>query len=439
MSLLERFAQTKERVGRALLGEQAQIEGASYKSSFYNWPAVSDDLLAAKGSAASVYRKMRFDPEIKTALTIVIGGLFARGWKILPAVNEQDEYYTEALKQSNYAQWSFDNMQGSLDDVIEECLIDSFCYGIAVPEKVWVLVENDEYIGNITYKAIKPKDPSLFNFAIDPYGNPTSLVQQVDGQIINCDLDKFAILRINSEHGNPNGVSELRGAHKFWWMKDNMLKFWAVFLEKYGAPTAVGTCKRGTPKAAQDHLKSVLDKIQQETAIVIPDDITVDLLEAARSGDTSGFERLINYCDKQLVKSLLGQTLTTDEGRRSGSFALGAVHEAVQTIIINRIRRKAEEWMDESIIRPLIDYNFAERHYPNFVLPLDQKDVASLSEAIFRLVSCEVVDPRESWTREYLGLPTREDLPPMPEPAAATEPPTTPVSPRTQEAQTKGV
>jgi len=207
----------------------------------------------------------------------------------------------------------------------------------------------------------------------------------------------------------------LRAAYKYYWLKDKMLQFWAIFLEKYGAPTAKGTYPRGTPKTLQDDLKTVLDKIQQETSIILPDEMAVELLEAARSGETSGFERLITYCDKQMVKCLLGQTLTTDEGRRTGSFALGRVHEDIQEIVIRRMQRKAEEWVDETLIRPLVDYNFAEHYYPNFSLPLEQGNIRELSESIFRLVTCEAVDPRESWIREYLALPKRENLP-EPEP-----------------------
>ena len=400
---------------KAPMGEEAAIEGARYKSSFYNWPAVTDDLLTSKGGAASIYRKMRFDPEIKMATTILIGGLLSRGWKVHSSVAEGEDGFEAAAAQASFVQYAFDEMPGSLDDVIEECMADALWYGTAIAEKVWRIIDEPAYAGLVSYQAIKPKAPWLFYFDIDDYGNPKRLMLMDSGIPVECGIEKFSVLRLNAEHGKPEGVSELRAAYKFWWMKDKMLQFWAIFLEKYGAPTAKGSYRRGLPKAAQDELKNVLDKIQQETAIVLPDDVTVELLEAARSGETSGFERLIGYCDKQMVKCLLGQTLTTDEGRRTGSFALGEVHEKVQEIVIKRMQRKAEEWVDETLIRPLIDYNFAEHYYPNFSLPLDQKNIRELSESIFRLVTCEAVDPRESWIREYLGLPNREELPEVPE------------------------
>jgi phage gp29-like protein len=195
------------------------------------------------------------------------------------------------------------------------------------------------------------------------------------------------------------------------------VQWWAIYLEKYGMPTVKGTVPTGTPQAQRTELLNALKSIQQETALVHTIDQTVEFLTATLPATgTGGFESAIAYCDKQIVKGLICQTLTTDEGERVGSMALGKVHESILDILLKKLRRKLEEMVDEQIIRPLIDYNFAQRFYPNFALSIDEKDVSGLSEAIFRLVSCEAVDPRESWIREYLGLPAREELEPEPIP-----------------------
>jgi phage gp29-like protein len=400
--------------GKAIMGEQALIAGARYDaSSYYSWPMVTDDLLTAKGGALKVYRAMRSDPMVKDALTIRVGGLFRRGWKLIPGAEQGERNYDRAIEQAKFVKWVFDDMHGSVDDFVKETAKDAICYGSGIPELVWRLLDNGPYAGNLAYKAIKPKAPWAFYAEMDDYGNQTGLVQQVDGAIIHCDLSKFAILRFETEHGNPAGVSELRGAYRFYYIKDKMTQYWSIFEEKYGSPTAKGSYKRGLPTVDQEKLRSVLDSIQQETAIVLPDDVTVELMEAARSGDTSGFERFIAYCDKQMAICLLGQTLTTGEGNRSGSFALGSIHADQQDIIINDTRRMVEQWMDESIIRPLIYYNFSEPYYPNFSLPLDEKNIAALAQPMFQLVSCGIVDARESCARDILGLPEREELPPL--------------------------
>ena len=176
-------------------------------------------------------------------------------------------------------------------------------------------------------------------------------------------------------------------------------------------PIAKGTYPIGTSKEIQNDLLAVLSKIQTETAIVHQDDQTVEYMTANQS-DKGSYQEILEYCGKQITKAILGNTLSTDEGTRVGSLALGKVHQDVLKLYITKLKRQIEEYVDENIIRDLIDYNFTERLYPNFVLPLDEKDMATLSEVIYRLMSVGEIDTRETWTREYLGLPAKEEFEP---------------------------
>ncbi len=408
------------------LQETGKATGSLYLSEAYRWSAINDDLVTAKGS--SIYSDMRHDPELKAALVIMTAGILAKGWELQPYREAADDAKPSAAakEQADFAQKCFDRIPGSLDDVLEETLRDAVAYGTGIAERNWEYIETGEHAGKIGYKSIKTKDPSTFYFGLDEFNNITTLEVQTTGAREAVPIDKFAIFTIRSEHGEPWGTSEFRAAYRWYWLKNNLVKWWAVFLEKYGMPTAKGSVPRATSKAARTELLNVLKTIQQETAIVVDETHAVEFLTAAQSVGQDGYQALIGYCDKQMVKSLIGQTLTTDEGERVGSMALGKVHESVQALILKRIRRRLEEYVDEQLIRPLLDYNFADPLYPNFSLLLDEKDVNSLSEAIFRLISCEQVDPRESWIREWLGLPAREELPPMPEPQLPQGPPKIP-------------
>ncbi|MCL6630869.1 MAG: DUF935 domain-containing protein, partial [Armatimonadetes bacterium] len=202
-----------------------------------------------------------------------------------------------------------------------------------------------------------------------------------------------------------------------------ILRFWNIYLEKFGMPTAKGAYRRGMPKNQQDELLRVLDKIQQETAIVVPEDVTVELLEAHRGGE-AGYLAAIDFHNKQIAKAILGQTLTSDEGTRVGSLALAKVHLDVLGFYIEKLRRDLEETvMREQVIRRLVDLNFhtptspnhengsrgwqAAPAYPRFVLgKLDMRDMESLGALIVQFVNGNVISPDEPWIREYLGVPT---------------------------------
>ena len=75
----------------------------------------------------------------------------------------------------------------------------------------------------------------------------------------------------------------------------------------------------------------------------------------------------IDFHNREIARAILGQTLTTDEGRRVGSLAMGKVHLQVLLLQLEAIRRElADVVMNEQIIRPLIELNFGTQELPTF-------------------------------------------------------------------------
>ena len=69
-----------------------------------------------------------------------------------------------------------------------------------------------------------------------------------------------------------------------------------------------------------------------------------------------------------MARAILGQTLTTDEGRRVGSMALGKVHLQVLVMQLDGLRKQlADEVMTEQVIRPLVQLNLGDAPIPKFV------------------------------------------------------------------------
>lgn len=396
----------KTALGRRLLGEEGVARGSRYHSEAAGWDLVTDDLVTSKAAGTGIYTEMRDDPDVKAALTVKSAGVLSRGWQLQPSPTAPAD--SGAEDQAAFVQGVFDSMPGSIDDILEEILIDTLAYGTSVVELVWAA--ND---GKWVYANIKPKDPTLYKVRLDDFNNITAITLRVDGGDVHVDPNKFRIFAYNASHGDPWGRSDLRGAYRYYWAKKKLFQWWLVWLEKYGMPTAIGRYRPGMGKSQQDDLLTVLDRIKTETAITIPTDVEVELLTANQMISSGGYGDALEWCGKQIVRSILGQTLTSDEGTRVGSMALGRVHQDVLSLYIKKLKRKVEEYVDEQWIRPLVDLNFATPLYPDFSLMIDDRDVASLSEVIWRLASVEVVDPRETWIREYLGLPAREELTPL--------------------------
>jgi phage gp29-like protein len=263
------------------------------------------------------------------------------------------------------------------------------------------------FAGKVGLQSIKSKDPSAFGFDMDEYLNIKGFTMLSAGGEMQLPLDKFIIYTYMPSYEMPYGQSDLRAAYKHWFCKDIITKFWNLHLEKFGMPTAQGRYKRGMPKDQQDELLRALDKIQQETAIVIPEDVTIELLEAKRDGE-AGYLRAIEFHNRQIAKAILGQTLTSDEGSHSGSFAMAKVHMDILGHYLRKIKRDIEETvMRDQLIRRLVDINYPNGAYPRFTLGcMDDRDPAVMGVFIEKLIGCGVVSPDEAWIREYIGVPS---------------------------------
>ncbi len=156
---------------------------------------------------------------------------------------------------------------------------------------------------------IRVRDRARFAYSTD--GGVWLLTER--GQWERMPDRKFWTVSVGADHDDsPFGLGL---AHYAYWpvfFKRNGLKFWLVFAEKFGSPTAVGKIPGG--KWDDEELKdAVLDALQSfasESAIVVPEEATVELLEAARSG-AGTYDELYDRMNEALAKIIVGQTASS--------------------------------------------------------------------------------------------------------------------------------
>jgi len=125
-------------------------------------------------------------------------------------------------------------------------------------------------------------------------------------------------------------------AHWLYWpvlFKRNGVKFWLIFLEKFGMPTAVGEYDgNNTSDEEQAKLLRATKAIQTDSGIIIPTGMKLQLLEAARSG-TADYETLYARMNEAIQKVVLGQTASTQgtPGKLGGQDLQGDVRRDIVT------------------------------------------------------------------------------------------------------------
>jgi len=252
--------------------------------------------------------------------------------------------------------------------------------------------------------AIKFKHPKQIGFEVDDYLNVRAVTSWTPvGGLVTIPRGKCLLYVYNAKDELPYGDSDLRAVYKHWYSKTKIVEYWNLRLQRHGIPFAYASVPGGADGAGASVLQ-VLRDFQRDASAVFPQNVRPQLLEPR--GDGAGmFLDALEWHDRQIARGILLQTLTSTEGMRSGSVALGRVHFDILLFALECAKQDIEAVVNGQIVRPLVDANFDHGLYPRFSLGnLDQKDVASLAQAMDVLLRHKVVEPTDPALREMFNL-----------------------------------
>lgn len=199
-------------------------------------------------------------------------------------------------------------------------LLDAILKGYSVGEIMW----RPEAAEVVPYD-IRIRDQRRFVFDVE--GRPRLLTTANLLTGVPLPDRKFIVHRFGAKDGNPYGLG--LGTRLFWpvWFKRQGLQFWLTFADKFGNPTPMGKYPPGATEAQKEALLATLQAMANDTGITVPEGMSVELLEASRSGGANGvYDALLKYLDDEIEKAVLGTTQTTSS--RAGG--LGSSVSAVQ-------------------------------------------------------------------------------------------------------------
>ena len=207
------------------------------------------------------------------------------------------------------------------DDVTDKMLFSVF-YGWGVAEVMW---RPDG--SRVAFDRIVVRDRARFRF-----DRQAQLYLWRQGWRLMPERKFWTISTGADHHDEPYGLGL---AHSLYWpvfFKRNDIKFWLVFLEKFGMPTAIAKVPAGqiSDPAIVSKAITMLRQIATDAGVVVPDNVAVELLEAARGG-AADYESLHDAMNAAISKIVVGQTMTTDNG---ASMAQAKVHERVAEAIM---------------------------------------------------------------------------------------------------------
>ena len=138
------------------------------------------------------------------------------------------------------------------------------------------------------------------------------------------------------------------------------------FLEMYGLPLRLGKFPAGIGDKERDALLRAVRNIGHDGAGVVPDTMSIEFVQATKTGTVNDFLSAIAYWEKKQSIAILGGTLTSQADGKTSTNALGEIHNQVRREIMLHDVRQIEPTLTEQLVRPIALLNgmFPEDRVP---------------------------------------------------------------------------
>ena len=234
---------------------------------------------------------------------------------------------------------------------------------------------------------------------------------------------KFIVHKHKAKSGLAARGGVIRPCSWMFLFKNFSIKDWVIFAETYGMPMRIGTYHGGASDDEKDVLLRAVADIGSDAAAIIPETMKINFVEAMNKSATSDvFEKLINFCDAQMSKAVLGQTMTTDDG---SSRSQAEVHNDVRGDIERSDAKQLAATLNDQLVKPIIILNKGiQKRYPRIRIGRSEDvDVDKVITAADKAVRFGM-RVSEKGLREKVGFPEPEnDDDILKIPSGSTEPP----------------
>lgn len=380
-----------------------------------------DDILIEEGGggprAIEKYMRLFNDSHIIAAWEKITGEIIQRKWEVDPASpSDHDEEVAEFVRQvlkrmgTNTRQAYGKEMlvtSNSAFDTFIRGMCESIILGISIGEICWMRQGN-----YIVPSEVKIRDPRRFLFVLNEDGTISPRLMTVDSPIEGIPLPlRSMVIHRHWSYSNfmdPYGTGLGRQLYSLVEFRRTLMSFWLQYADKHTTPTAVGKFSLGTPDEEVQSLFTALQRLGQETAIVIPDEMDITWLES--QGRSEVYEKLIEYVDQQISFVLNGENTVGQETGNVGSYARDQVSDSIRMRKAKAFSEELDETINATLVRWIVELNYPGASVPrlrrNFNDLEQREDPVKIVQMLTQLqaVGYEIKDL--DWIRDKLEIPS---------------------------------
>ncbi len=382
-----------------------------------------------------IYRKMRSDGSVDTALSLIELPLMSQTANVIAASSEADDQlrkdfiYENVLSESNIS-----SSYTYKDHISEEVKV--FQYGHNIFEIVtrdgdWIAPNGKTYHNMKLMHKLAMRHPIsieewVMNYSSDvgldgvkqkmPYGDVADKMKIGDGSQIYLPIDKLVIYTTGKEGDNWEGTSVLRALYKHWWFKELYYKLEAVGLQKAAMSIPVLYMDNPTGKRLTQAKAALRSLMAHEEAYMILN-MEREKLDVHTAGiQDKAMNTAIKHHDGKILQSVLAGFMLLGQESRGGARSLGAPLIEFFMMAMRSRLDSSVSIKNRYLVKKLIDANFTNvRKYPIMTAYCGRiSDLKEMSEILDKLASSGYVQASQMSIREYVhvlfGLPAPEDI-----------------------------
>ena len=406
---------------------------AGYKSDPYTWgglPTVltgailprRDDILIEEAGggprAIEHYTRLFNDSSVIAAWEKLVGEIIQRKWEVFPASDtDRDEEVAEFVRQAIYHMGSNTRQSRGRDmlvssnsgfDAFVRGMCESLILGISIGEICWM--RQGSYV---VPSEVKIRDPRRIQFILNEDGSISPRVITIQSAVegLPVPLRSMVIHRhwAYSNNMDPYGTGLGRQLYSLVEFRRTLMSFWLQYADKHTTPTAVGKFSLGTPEEEINSLFTALQRLGQETSIVIPDEMDVKWLEGG-AGKPEIYQNLITYIDQQISFLVNGESTVGQDTGSTGSYARDSVADSVRMRKAKAFSEELDETLNATLIRWIVELNYPGASVPrlrrNFEDLEQREDPVKVVQMLTQLQAIGYTVTDLDWIRDKLEIPS---------------------------------
>ncbi len=313
-----------------------------------------------EADSGDIYRQAELFEEMEEKDTHLFSQLQTRknavmglDYEILP--------FSDSAQDKKVRDFTADVFSGltDLDDTLLD-MLDAVGKGYSLNEIMWVV--DGRYAAIDRFQWIHAKKAVFYDYGKGgwdkSYEVPRIVTEQEPARGETMPPFKLVYHRYKARSGYDTRAGVLRVCAWMYLFKNYSIKDWVAFAEIFGMPLRIGKYDPGANDDDKNALLTAISSLGSDAAGIISKNTEIEFVETVKSsGKDNLFENLANFCNKEISKAILGQTLTTQEGK-SGSYSLGKVHDLVRHDLIKADCEGLDKTLKFQVVRPLVGYNF---------------------------------------------------------------------------------